>query len=165
MEETKEPKKEEHQAAYNKRPMWQWVVIYIVIGGLIYGAFYYFMSAKNGSSMYSETTNTQDNINDNIEPTSSMEGAEEITVEGNEFAFTPSTITVKEGVPVKLTFKNTGKYPHNFTVSDLSVQTATVQSGQEDTITFTPTKTGSFEYICTVPTHLDKGMKGTLTVE
>lgn len=96
-------------------------------------------------------------------PTASV--MQEITVEGNEFAFIPSTITVKQGEAVKVTFKNTGKYPHNFTLTDLSIQTKTIQSGEEDTVTFTPDKTGSFTYVCTVPTHADKGMKGTLTVQ
>lgn len=95
----------------------------------------------------------------------SASAAQEITVEASEFAFTPQTISVKAGQPVKLTFKNTGKYPHNFTVSELNIQTQTIQPGTEDVITFTPSKTGSFTYICTVPGHADRGMKGTLTVQ
>jgi len=39
--------KQEKSYGYGKRPMWQWVVIYIVIGGLIYAAFYYFILSKN----------------------------------------------------------------------------------------------------------------------
>lgn len=97
--------------------------------------------------------------------TMSPETMQKITVEGNEFAFNPSNITVKVGQTVQLTFKNTGQYPHNFTLSDLSVQTKTIQSSQVDTITFTPTKTGNFAYVCTVPGHADRGMKGTLTVQ
>ena len=90
---------------------------------------------------------------------------QEVSVSGTEFAFTPSTITVKKGQEVKLTFKNNGQYPHNFTVSELGVATNTVEPGGETTITFTPDKTGSFTYVCTVPGHADRGMKGTLTVE
>ncbi len=33
---------------YGKRPLWQWVFIYVVIGGIIYGLIYYFVLAKNG---------------------------------------------------------------------------------------------------------------------
>lgn len=33
---------------YGKRPLWQWVVIYVVIGGIVYGAIYYFAIAKKG---------------------------------------------------------------------------------------------------------------------
>jgi hypothetical protein len=27
---------------YGKRPLWQWVLIYLIVGGLIYGVVYYF---------------------------------------------------------------------------------------------------------------------------
>lgn len=27
---------------YGKRPLWQWILIYLVIGGVIYGLIYYF---------------------------------------------------------------------------------------------------------------------------
>ncbi|HET9946700.1 MAG TPA: cupredoxin domain-containing protein [Patescibacteria group bacterium] len=90
---------------------------------------------------------------------------QEISVSASEFAFTPSSITVKAGQTVKITFKNNGQYPHNFTISELSVQTSTIQPGQQTDVTFTPTKTGSFTFICSVPGHADRGMKGTLTVE
>ncbi len=33
---------------YGKRPLWQWVVIYLVIGGILYGLIYYFVLAKRG---------------------------------------------------------------------------------------------------------------------
>jgi len=33
---------------YGKRPMWQWIVIYLVIGALVYGVVYYFFLAKKG---------------------------------------------------------------------------------------------------------------------
>ena len=89
----------------------------------------------------------------------------EITVEGNEYAFIPSAITVKKGEVVKVNFKNTGKFPHNFSIADLSVKSKTIQPGEEDAVTFTADKVGSFTYICTVPGHADKGMKGTLTVK
>lgn len=90
---------------------------------------------------------------------------QQITIVGTEFSFNPSAITVTKGQPVTITFKNEGAYPHNFTLSDLQVNTKTIQPGETDTVTFTPDKTGSFSYVCTVPGHADKGMKGTLTVQ
>lgn len=33
---------------YGKRPLWQWILIYVVVGGLIYGAVYYFYLSKRG---------------------------------------------------------------------------------------------------------------------
>jgi len=95
----------------------------------------------------------------------SMAESQTIQVEGNEFAFTPSTINATVNKPVTIVFKNTGKYPHNFTITDLSVMTKTIHTGETDTLTFTPTKSGSFEYLCSVPGHADRGMKGTIVVK
>jgi nitrite reductase (NO-forming) len=88
-----------------------------------------------------------------------------LTVSASEFAFSPSTLSVSKGDTVNITFTNTGKYPHNFTISELNVASKTIQPGQSDTVTFTADKAGSFQYICSVPTHKDKGMVGTLTVQ
>ena len=32
---------------YNKRPLWQWIVIYVILGAIIYGGIYYFFLNKN----------------------------------------------------------------------------------------------------------------------
>jgi len=44
------------KSAYGKRPLWQWVAIYIVIGAIVYGVVYYFVFANKGG--YSNTNNT-----------------------------------------------------------------------------------------------------------
>lgn len=88
----------------------------------------------------------------------------EFKVSGTEFAFAPATMSVTKGDTVKVTFTNNGKYPHNFTITDLNVQGKTIQPGESDTVTFTADKAGSFKYICSVPGHADRGMVGTLTV-
>ncbi len=155
---------------YGKRPLWQWVVLYVIIGAIVYGAIYYFVYAKKGGYNYNQTSQTGNQYQSTQAPTqpttpNSSISMQEITVTGNEFAFTPSTITLKQGQQVKITFRNTGKYPHNFTISDLSVQSKTIQPGEEDSVMFTPSKTGSFTYTCTVDSHEAKGMKGTLTVQ
>ena len=43
---------------YGKRPLWQWVLIYLVVGGFIYWLVWYFVLAKNGgyNSMNSAPT-------------------------------------------------------------------------------------------------------------
>lgn len=33
---------------YGKRPLWQWILIYIVIGAIVYGVIYYFVLANKG---------------------------------------------------------------------------------------------------------------------
>ncbi len=55
---------EEGQAyGYGKRPLWQWVLIYLVVGGLIYAAIYYFYIANKGryssNTMYTPPTSVE----------------------------------------------------------------------------------------------------------
>jgi flagellar basal body-associated protein FliL len=37
----------EDKKGYGKRPLWQWVVIYVVVGALAYAAIYYFFLSGN----------------------------------------------------------------------------------------------------------------------
>lgn len=135
--------------------LWAIIIIIVVIGGA------YFLLTKNTAQNPMVQPATQ-----KIQPTSSPSAMmQNITVEGTEFAFTPSSITVKKSEEVQITFKNMGKYPHNFTISQLNFASSTIQPGEQTTINFTPTQTGTFTYMCTVPGHADRGMKGTLTVE
>jgi hypothetical protein len=36
-----ENKSMEYKRSYGKRPLWQWIIIYIVIGGILYTGVYY----------------------------------------------------------------------------------------------------------------------------
>lgn len=38
----------EYGKGYGKRPLWQWILIYAVVGGIIYAAIYYFFLNKGG---------------------------------------------------------------------------------------------------------------------
>jgi hypothetical protein len=40
---------------YGKRPLWQWILLYVVIGAVVYGAIYYFFLAKKPGYSYSGT--------------------------------------------------------------------------------------------------------------
>ena len=37
---------------YYKRPLWQWILIYVVIGGIAYGLIYYFWLGGNSGNGY-----------------------------------------------------------------------------------------------------------------
>ena len=39
-----------YAAGYGKRPLWQWIALYVVVAAVLYGLFYYFVIAKNGYS-------------------------------------------------------------------------------------------------------------------
>ena len=41
---------ENKKTGYGKRPLWQWVALYVVVAILVYGLVYYFVLAKKGGS-------------------------------------------------------------------------------------------------------------------
>lgn len=90
--------------------------------------------------------------------------AREIVVEGENYHFIPETIRVKKGEKVRILFKSMDGI-HDFRIDELNIVTATVRSGQEDFVEFTPDKTGSFKFYCSVGNHRAMGMEGTLVVE
>ncbi len=86
------------------------------------------------------------------------------TVVGNNFAFAPSTMTVKKGDTVTIVFQNSDGY-HDFVIDEFSsAKTSRLQGGAEESITFVADTAGSFEYYCSVGEHRAMGMKGTLVV-
>ena len=87
-----------------------------------------------------------------------------ITISGSEFKYEPAAITVNIGQPVTVTYTNVGKYPHDFVIDELSVKSQVIKSGETGTFTFTPTKSGTFAFYCSLPNHLERGMKGSIIV-
>lgn len=53
MEETAQPAT---NGGYNKRPLWQWIVIYVILGAIIYGVVYYFFLNKNNGYNYNKSS-------------------------------------------------------------------------------------------------------------
>lgn len=137
------------------------IVIIIVAGG-----FYFMNSNKSATTPAAEEVSvpTQAPESETVTSPSAMNESE-IIVEGGEFKFTPSEITVKKGEKVTLTFKNTGSTAHEFVIAGLGLSTKRINPGVEDTVEFTPEKTGEFTFICSVGNHEEQGMTGTLIVE
>ncbi|OGY09132.1 MAG: hypothetical protein A2700_01160 [Candidatus Blackburnbacteria bacterium RIFCSPHIGHO2_01_FULL_44_64] len=90
---------------------------------------------------------------------------EEVVVSGDEFSFSPSTINLKKGKTVRLTFKNVGKMAHNLAVPDLGISTAVIAGGKEVTVEVTPKLIGTFESYCSVGNHKTQGMVGKVVVQ
>jgi plastocyanin len=160
----------ENTPTYAKRPIWQWLLFMIIIAIVLLGGGYY-LFAKNNNSYSLNTQNTQVARSSPTQmPTVTVSATQaasmkKITVDGTEFAFIPSIITVSKGDTVEITFKNMGKFPHNLAIAGLGVKTKTIQPGGQDTISFTPVNLGSFQFLCTVPGHADRGMTGNLIVK
>lgn len=89
----------------------------------------------------------------------------EITIVGTEYAFSPSTITVKAGQQVKINFQNEGAINHNLVIEGLGVSARVIGGGRTDTIEFIASASGSYTIFCSVPGHRAAGMVGSLKVE
>lgn len=148
------------------------IVLVLVIGG----AFLVFKSSNknndgdsgdvNQSSNQSAQTAEVPPLDTSSSPDQSSSGqanVKEFTVTGSSYKFDPATITVSKGDTVKINFKNSGGI-HDFVIDELNVKTKTIPSGQQDTVTFTADKVGTFEYYCSVGNHRAMGMVGKLTV-
>ena len=86
------------------------------------------------------------------------------TVEGGNFTFTPNMISVNKGDTVRILFKNMDGI-HDLVIDEFNVKTKQISSGQEETIEFVADKVGTFEYYCSVGSHRQMGMIGTLEVK
>ncbi|HEX3034517.1 MAG TPA: cupredoxin domain-containing protein [Thermodesulfobacteriota bacterium] len=103
------------------------------------------------------------------------DGVQRVDVKVDSYYFEPNHIVVKVNKPVELRLRSvTSVVPHDFTINHpeagLNVD-RDISAGEDVKVTFTPTKTGSFEFYCDkkplfglLESHKDKGMKGTLEV-
>ncbi len=87
--------------------------------------------------------------------------ATSVNVTGKEYKFTLSTKSVRHGA-VTFKFKNAGKLTHDFKIA--GKKTKLILKGKSAAPLTVSLKKGSYKYICTIPGHADKGMKGTLKV-
>jgi uncharacterized cupredoxin-like copper-binding protein len=88
-------------------------------------------------------------------------GATSVSVTGKEYKFTLSKKTVHHGT-VTFKFKNAGKLSHDFKID--GKKTKIILKGKSAAPLKVKLKKGTYHYLCTIPGHSDKGMKGTLRV-
>lgn len=131
------------------------IVFLVVLGGI--GGFL-LVSSSRPSSVPVEAQNIASS------PSATPGGnVKEFTVEGTNFAFSPTEITVNKGDTVKITFKDNDGM-HNLVIDGYKLSTNIISGGSQDTVQFVADKAGSFEYYCSVANHRDQGMSGTLVV-
>ncbi|MBI3232249.1 MAG: cupredoxin domain-containing protein [Candidatus Doudnabacteria bacterium] len=98
-------------------------------------------------------------------PTPVMQGeVKTFTVEAKNFSFSPSEIKVKKGVRVKIILNNTQGF-HDWVLDEFDAKTKQVMGPATAEAEFIASKTGRFEYYCSVGQHREMGMKGNLVVE
>lgn len=93
----------------------------------------------------------------------SVGAVKEFTISSDQLSYRPKSITVKKGDHVKITFNNTGG-THDLKIDEFNVATPIIGAGKSAVIEFDATKTGTFQYYCSVGNHRAQGMFGTLTV-
>ena len=76
------------------------------------------------------------------------------------FSFSPASLSMAKGTMVTLKIQNSGL--HTFTIDALRIN-QNLASGT-NTVMFTATQSGTFEYYCAIPGHRERGMVGTLQV-
>ena len=138
--------------------------IIVVIVVLIGGYFVYQSISQPSNQTISPVNNITQTSNSN-QTVTPQQNIKEITIVGTEFAFSPSTITLKAGEQVKLNFNNDGSYPHNWVLEGQNIETKKVLGGAGDTIEFTAPPAGTYTFYCSVPGHREKGMAGQLIVQ
>lgn len=113
----------------------------------------------------------------------------EITIEATDIAYSVTTIEVEAGQPVRLTLKDSGTLQHDFSILEIPVVIdheadevaghemdmsnmgvepqvhVAADPGTSNTVEFTPTKPGTYEFFCTVAGHKEAGMIGQLIVK
>ncbi len=109
------------------------------------------------------------------------DGPAEVTVTMKEFAFEPDSLSVQAGSQVSLTIINLGALEHNFLIMDAGSEVSgswsesdranalleqqRIAGGETLSVEFTvPSQPGTYQFLCSVPAHLEQGMEGVLTV-
>ncbi|HEU5430603.1 MAG TPA: cupredoxin domain-containing protein [Thermomicrobiales bacterium] len=86
-----------------------------------------------------------------------------ITIDMEDIFFQPKDVTIPAGQDVKVTLKNLGASPHNFSIDALKIS-QDVQPGETKEITINA-PAGTYQFYCNVPGHKEAGMVGTLTAK
>jgi len=93
------------------------------------------------------------------------ESTKEFSVVATNFKFTPAQLRVKKGDTVHITLTNDSPMQHDWRLDEFGAKTNIITKGQTGTTTFVASKTGTFEYYCSVGNHRQMGMVGQLIVE
>lgn len=100
------------------------------------------------------------------------DGVQRIEMTGGEYYFEPDHIIVTVNKPVALTVKKEpGIVPHNIVINapEAGMNVRTKLANDAQVIMFTPTKIGTYPFICDkkflfFKSHDEKGMKGVIEV-
>jgi plastocyanin len=117
------------------------------------------MPEEDLQNMSPESQGTQDAEN----TTEENEVDRTIEVEGGSYYFESDNIQVEQGETIEFTLVNEGGF-HDMVIPELDAGTDRINGGETESFTVTFEETGEYEFICSVGTHAQQGMTGTITV-
>ncbi len=117
----------ESKNSYGKRPLWQWIIVYIIIAGAVYGLFYYIF-LQNRGGYQNQNTNSQSQNNNQTSTNYMIQNMKvEILQEGSgPEAKSGDTVTVNytgtllDGTKFDSSL-NPGRTPFQFTIDQSQV--------------------------------------------
>ncbi len=151
---------------YGKRPLWQWIVFYLAIGGIIYAGVYYFFLAKKGgyNQPNYQTPSTTGQTSPTTPPASSTKQQSQNTVTLTSSGFEPANLAIKVGETVTWVNRSGGvstvnSEPHPIHTNYLPLNLGSFPDGGTLSLTFD--KPGMYGY----HNHLNPSERGTITVK
>lgn len=152
---------EENITGYGKRPLWQWLLIYAIIGLVAYGLIYYFVLAKKGGSIYNPSPTPPATT---AEATPSPVAVSKDTVTLTKDGFSPATLTITADEKVTWTNQSgsdatVSSDPHPTHTNYQPLNLGKFSDGGTLTLTFD--KTGTYGY----HNHLNPTQTGTIIVK
>lgn len=151
---------EGYENGYSKRPLWQWIAIYAVVGLVVYGLIYYFVFSKKGGNIYNAPSTSPATSSEATSSTTISQDTVTLTADG----FSPATLTVKAGTKVTWTNQSgasatVNSDPHPIHTDYAPLNLGSFIDGEILSLTFD--KTGTYGY----HNHLNPSQSGTIIVQ
>ena len=137
----------------------------LILAAVGFGVWWYFTDILPERNTEEDTSGTPAPGEEDVDETTAIDGVVEVTVEGDEYSFSPATIAVAAGKTVKLIFKNVGNNIHTWTIDELNLDTGSILPGSSKTIEFEAVEAGTYDIYCAVSGHKESGMVGVLIIE
>ena len=137
-------------------------IIFLILGIFLIGAGIYLLTTQQSSNDNNVPPNTSSENNSQTgtlpENTSTSGTSQTYNISTQNFAFSPSTLTIKQGDTVKWTNKDSSS--HTIT-SDSGTELSSPNFGRDGIYSHTFNTAGTFAYHCAIHSN----MKGTIIVE
>lgn len=146
---------------YGKRPLWQWILIYVIIGAIAYGLIYYFVLGKKGAT-YNPAPSVPPVTTSEASPSATAVSQDTIVLTAD--GFSPATLTVKAGTTVTWTNQSgadatVNSSPHPIHTDYPPLNLGSLPNGGSVSLIFD--KPGTYKY----HNHLKPSQFGQIVVE